>query len=306
MTARRAQCSVVRTVSLGAELYPSAKSAGRMPRTELPGESRVRENRTHGLVYEVGSRACAGFTLIELLVVIAIISLLVSMHLPSLHAAKRLAQSALCLSNQRAMAVAIAGMYAGDHDDYLIARHSPWWTHYCFVGTWARSADIAQNSYQPPKERPPLNPYVGLPEVVAEGTDAGVARCPADANVQFSPLYGSHYETYGTSYIYNSHISGNHYAMYAVKGLWPYKSFNPNRADLPRRLNEVEEPYKTVTTADYYMRYVAGQRVVRYPVHDDIGTRILVSMLDGHAEVIDVAPGKVSGPTWKLDYRAEW
>ena len=59
-----------------------------------------------------------GFTLIELLVVIAIIALLVSILLPSLRAARELAQNAICASNQHQF-VAVAHMYANDFDGWM-------------------------------------------------------------------------------------------------------------------------------------------------------------------------------------------
>ena len=58
------------------------------------------------------------FTLIELLVVIAIISLLVSILLPSLTAAKELARRVICASNQRHIGLGLF-LYANEYDDYL-------------------------------------------------------------------------------------------------------------------------------------------------------------------------------------------
>jgi len=77
-----------------------------------------------GQVHETWSRSRRSaiqpraFTLIELLVVIAIISLLVSILLPSLTAAKELARRTVCSSNQHSLVVAMH-LYGADHNDYL-------------------------------------------------------------------------------------------------------------------------------------------------------------------------------------------
>jgi prepilin-type N-terminal cleavage/methylation domain-containing protein len=60
-----------------------------------------------------------GFTLIELLVVIAIIALLMAILMPSLQAAKRLAASSACLSNEKTLLTAWI-MYADENDGRLI------------------------------------------------------------------------------------------------------------------------------------------------------------------------------------------
>ena len=65
------------------------------------------------------ARARRGFTLIELLVVIAIIAILAAMLLPALSKAKKKAQQASCLSNQKQLALGWV-MYTGDNNDRVV------------------------------------------------------------------------------------------------------------------------------------------------------------------------------------------
>jgi prepilin-type N-terminal cleavage/methylation domain-containing protein/prepilin-type processing-associated H-X9-DG protein len=58
------------------------------------------------------------FTLIELLVVIAIIAILISLLLPALRGAREAARTAVCLSNQRQIGVAVM-MYAEERREYI-------------------------------------------------------------------------------------------------------------------------------------------------------------------------------------------
>ena len=66
-----------------------------------------------------------GFTLIELLVVIAIIAILAALLLPALSSAKKKAQQAACINNQKQLALGMQ-MYLGDNNDTfpgIASRH---------------------------------------------------------------------------------------------------------------------------------------------------------------------------------------
>lgn len=60
-----------------------------------------------------------GFTLIELLVVIAIIAILAALLLPALSAAKKRATAAVCLGNQKQLALGWL-MYRDDNQDWMV------------------------------------------------------------------------------------------------------------------------------------------------------------------------------------------
>ncbi len=93
-----------------------------MPNEEEQGESRVRENRTHGLVDEVEPISCnslmiRGFTLIELMVVIGIIIILVSMLLPALNKARDRAKTIKCLNGLKQSGLALT-TYANEFNGW--------------------------------------------------------------------------------------------------------------------------------------------------------------------------------------------
>jgi prepilin-type N-terminal cleavage/methylation domain-containing protein len=90
-----------------------------MPPHENQGESRVRENFTHGLVREANVRPrVASFTLVELLVVIAIIAILAALLMPAIENARETARRAVCANNLRQIGIATIS-YAGDNIGYL-------------------------------------------------------------------------------------------------------------------------------------------------------------------------------------------
>ena len=63
-----------------------------------------------------------GFTLIELLVVISIIALLMSILMPSLSKARKLAQAVVCLSNEKQIGLAFA-IYQQEYDNFFPPVH---------------------------------------------------------------------------------------------------------------------------------------------------------------------------------------
>lgn len=92
------------------------------------------------------------FTLIELLVVISIIALLVGILLPALGAARKTAQRAVCLSNQRQIGVGLMG-YTTNNDGFLPYKlyqeggfEVYWWHRMILDGAAAGSAEEGANS----------------------------------------------------------------------------------------------------------------------------------------------------------------
>ncbi len=156
-----------------------------------------------------------GFTLIELLVVIAIISLLVSILLPSLNAAKELAKTAVCSSNMRSIGVTHQ-FWINDHE-YMICSEIPleftgpgaYWPSSPWPTRW-----VALDYVDIPDETPGVDDASGsifeCPTYVKGTPSSGIA---APVNFCRGPNYGFNYGAlgwlnYNTSYHYFRSVDG--------------------------------------------------------------------------------------------------
>ncbi|MAX25728.1 MAG: hypothetical protein CMJ19_14615 [Phycisphaeraceae bacterium] len=120
-----------------------------------------------------------GFTLIELLVVISIISLLISILLPALAAARKSAQTLQCGTNQRQVFVAMV-TYAQNHNDWIVPTYmqngnsNRLWS----VGLAIETLNMTAGDFWPTGQRPP-----------------GIFACPSSDYLTTT----SHYSDWGRS-----------------------------------------------------------------------------------------------------------
>jgi len=127
-----------------------------------------------------------GFTLIELLVVIAVIAVLMAILMPSLQAAKRVASSSACLSNQKNLLMAWI-MYADDNDGALVSNRA------CYDDdkgsdktAWVHSPKNVHGHSFPHHPAPPTITDADRFRGIRAGTlwpyvtDVGAYHCPGD------------------------------------------------------------------------------------------------------------------------------
>ena len=178
------------------------------------------------------------FTLIELLVVISIISLLISILLPALGAARKQAQAIACGNNLRQIGIAIE-CYKSDYGHYLRKRYIESPTHPTIGGVWHHRERITWNftlgylSYLP---------YDADQDKYNTG---GVFQCASFSfsEPSASPLYatGQHHPTEG----------GKYWGCYVInywKVGYPYEDKYKGIAGM--KIESVLRPSKTITVAD--------------------------------------------------------
>lgn len=141
-------------------------------------------------------RFAGGFTLIELLVVIAVIALLMSMLLPALDSARRLARRTVCKSNLRQIAIgwqSYIDYWEGAFPQRYNINHD--------FGGWKGTGGLAL-------ERE-INKHVSLPTSITVANSAKLFRCPADTGgIPSVPDVESAYQYFGNSYQTNWLIIG--------------------------------------------------------------------------------------------------
>lgn len=140
-------------------------------------------------------RGRSAFTLIELLVVVAIIAVLISILLPSLEKARRQAKDVQCGSNLRQIGISVLA-YATENNGRIrpnLTAPTPLGSWWGLVGTFKGS----QGTINP--ENRLLYDYIKSPKS---------SLCPLDNDQKaVSGLLAERaYESYGTSYVFNSSV----------------------------------------------------------------------------------------------------
>ena len=191
-----------------------------------------------------------GFTLIELLVTISIIALLLGVLLPALGSARESGRGAVCLSNQRQLALANAS-YAQDNAGYYVPAsydiYLPGGNKQRWHGRRVSSGGggIEDNTFDPVQG--PLADYMG--------TDGAVRACPTFENHIDHNAVG--FERGNGGYGYNSAYIGGRNDLY---GTSPDSAIHTARNDEPMR------PVETIMFTDTaFYEYNGGQpRLIEY------------------------------------------
>lgn len=140
------------------------------------------------------NRQVRGFTLIELLVVIAIIALLLSILMPSLSGARRMAKSSVCLSNLKRIGVGMA-LYMNNHRDRFppmrLKKSRPSSDAGVYVNKWKRAKPRWQWFVDADEVGPVIDPRPFVSEIDSTGSfgDSSVGARGESGRGMTSPYF---------------------------------------------------------------------------------------------------------------------
>jgi len=230
-------------------------------------------------------KAKKAFTLVELLVVIAIIAVLMSVLMPALQKARLQATGAVCLGNQRTLALAYS-LYSEDNDGRLIhpycdvLANNPWRTYPMsedgtILNKGSSQPDGSGGDFATLEDRlrgikaGRLYPYVETTEVY---------HCPGDRRIKEGTYVGS-------TLVHRLYLTYS--IQFGLNG-W---------GDTPKRMNQIDNPGATYAfVEEYYDAWVFNTNggFILDPInrgghwwstiaiwHGDVGT---LGFVDGHAE----------------------